>query len=393
MTDKEKLSQTMRIDLIPDVPAQPRKGGKKQIVIATPTRKHRRVQKQGTEQAQPSTVSSAESGYEELLQSLYDAAIITDLDGNIVNGNARAVEFLQYSREDLRHLMISDIVSGANESLLQTLSENLQDERFTLIQAYCLRKDSTYFPSEIAVNKLSIGGDHLCFFLRDITLRRQAEEMLRTEHNAIQNARNGIAIISLDSSLEYVNPAVARMWGVDSPEQLVGQDVRVLFADQAKVDEVLNTVLGEQQAWLGELVARNVAEETFELQVSAACNRNSDGEEVGIVFSFVDIGDRKRAEEAERTAERHRVMLESLGAACHHLGQPATVLLANLGIMQTRIDESDELLTELITTSIDAAETLGEILHKLNTVNEYKTTQYLEKPDGSDSVVNRILDI
>ena len=61
--------------------------------------------------------------------------------------------------------------------------------------------------------------------------------------------------------------------------------------------------------------------------------------------------------------------------------------------MQTRIDGSDELMTELITTSIEASETLGDILHKLNTVNEYKTTQYLEKPDGSDSEDNRILDI
>ena len=38
-----------------------------------------------------------------------------------------------------------------------------------------------------------------------------------------------------------------------------------------------------------------------------------------------------------------------------------------------------------------AAETLGDILHKLNTFNVYKTTQYLEKQDDSDE--NRILDI
>ena len=42
--------------------------------------------------------------------------------------------------------------------------------------------------------------------------------------------------------------------------------------------------------------------------------------------------------------------------------------------------------------SIEAAETLAEVLHKLNTVNEYRTTQYLER-EGEDSEENRILDI
>ena len=86
-------------------------------------------------------------------------------------------------------------------------------------------------------------------------------------------------------------------------------------------------------------------------------------------------------------------MLESLGAACHHLGQPATVLLANLGIMEKRLTSQDQLVNDLVKSSIEAAETLGDILHRLNTVNEYKTTQYLERTEDEDSPDNRILDI
>ncbi|MFC1462900.1 hypothetical protein ACFLQU_04760, partial [Verrucomicrobiota bacterium] len=62
----EKLSQTMRIDLIPEVPKEPVKGKKKRVVLAPPTRKLRRA-------AMPSTASSKVSDYEQLLQSLYDA--------------------------------------------------------------------------------------------------------------------------------------------------------------------------------------------------------------------------------------------------------------------------------------------------------------------------------
>jgi len=382
----EKLSQTMRIDLIPEVPKEPVKGKKKRVVLAPPTRKLRRA-------PMPATATAEVSPYEELLQSLYDAAIIADLDGKVVDVNPRAEEFLQYNRDELKAMSISEVVSGADASLLGQLQENLEMSRFALIQAYCVRKDGSYFPSEIAVNKLSIEGTQLCFFLRDITVRKQSEEMLMTEHNAIQNAGNGIAIVDLEARLEYINPSVLELWGYAEAEEVLNYDVRGLFVNQDAANDMIAAVMGDEHAWTADMVAVKKDGTQFDVQVSAACNRNADGEPIGIVFSFADISDRRRAAEAEKEAERRRVMLESLGAACHHLGQPATVLLANLGIIQKRLDGADDLVKELVKTSIEAAESLGAILHKLNTVNEYKTTQYLERREGSDTEENRILDI
>ncbi len=380
---QNELSQTMRIDLIPDVPVEPVKG-KKRVILSGAGKSKSRSDSEGP----------GESRYNELLQSIYDGAVITDSTGSIVDANVRAVEFLLYEKEDLNELSIFDIISGADQSLVQTLLENLENERFTLIQAYCIRKDGTFFPAEIAVNKLEFEDTQLCFFVRDITLRRQAEEMLRTEHNAIQNAGNGIAVADLKAKLEYVNPAVSGMWGFGKPEELNGMSVKKLFEDQSVAEKMIHTVTEESKTWMGETLARkNGSGETFDVQISATLNRNSDGESVGIVFSFIDISDRKRAEGALRQAERQRVMLESLGAACHHLGQPATVLLANLGIMEGMLKEDDHATKELLSSSLEAAEALSEILHKLNGVNQYRTTQYLEDEDGEESKESRILEI
>jgi PAS domain S-box-containing protein len=237
----DKLSQTMRIDLIPDVPAQPVPGRKKQVLIAPPTQKHKRVP--STPSASKTSELGEDARFRELLQSAYDAAILCDLSGRIDEANVRAIEFLHYTLAEIRSLSIFEVVSGSDEELLRTLWENLENERFTLIQAYCVRKDGTYFPAEISVNRLTIGKVQLCFFIRDTTLRRQAEEMLRTEHNAIQNAGNGIAVVNLLAQLEYVNPAVARMWGYPAPESLLGQDVRLLMADAGLADELVRAVM------------------------------------------------------------------------------------------------------------------------------------------------------
>ncbi|MDI6773803.1 MAG: PAS domain S-box protein [Verrucomicrobiota bacterium] len=387
MIEKKKLSQTMRIDLIPDVPARPVPGKKKRYIVSSLAPGATVIRPRAPEETAKGTE------YEELLQSLYDAALITDMAGKIVDVNFRAREFLLYNRHDLRGMAVFDVISGADESLIRTLAANLANERYTLIQAYCIRKDGSCFPSEIAVNRLRLADARLCFFIRDTTLRRQADEMLRTEHNAIQNSGDGIAIADTNNQLEYVNPAAARMWGYDETDELLALPVADLWADHEAAEAMMNAVTSDRQFWKGELMAKRKDGSLFDTQVSAALNRNSDGEPVGAIFSFVDVSDRKRAEEAEREAERRRVMLESLGAACHHLGQPATVLLANLGIMKRKLEGSstDTTVKSLLDDSICAMETLGKILHKLNAVNEYKTTKYIEDTDGA--AFSRILDI
>jgi PAS domain S-box-containing protein len=385
MADQSKFSETMRIDISPDLLRDHTSPEGKQSVVVSPSG---RRENPSPDQRPP------ESEYEDLLQALYDAALVTGLDGRILGANVRAVDFLQHDRSVLCEMSVLEIISGASHALIDTLLENLRDERFTLIQAYCVRKDGSIFAAEIAVNKLSFGEERLCFFIRDITLRRQAEEMLRTEHNAIQNAGNGIAITDLDGKIEYLNPALLTMWNSSEAVQLMGTNIRDLWADAISAQELIDLIMAGDGAWTSEMTRSDTDGSSGEMQVSAACNRDSDNNQVGMVFSFTDLSDRKRAEEAERDGERNRVMLESLGAACHHLGQPATVLLANMGFIQKHLDgASNNDLAEVVGSSMEAAETLAGILHRLNAVNEYRTTQYLEASDAGDGVESRILDI
>ena len=384
---KDGHSKTIRIDLLPGARIGLTKRSGKATVIAVPG-------PQGGSGLDPGDRASDESRYEKLLQSVYDATLIVDIEGAIADVNRRAVGFLQYSRDELRGMSVFDVVSGADSDLITTLCENLQDERYTLLQAHCRRKDGSFFPSEIAVSKIDLDGLYLTFFVRDITVRRHAEEMLLTEHSAIHNSGNGIAVADLASRLEYVNPAVGHMWECDEDE-LVGISVRDLFADAGEADRVIDNVRTRQEAWSGEMTAERKDGTSFDVQVSSACNRSTDGELVGFVFSFVDISDRKRAEAAEMESARRRVMLESLGAACHHLSQPATVLLANLEIVENELGSAGEKIKNAVRQSLESVDQMGKILRKLNAVNEYRTTVYLEKKSGrgGDSEESRILQI
>jgi phosphoglycerate-specific signal transduction histidine kinase len=81
-------------------------------------------------------------------------------------------------------------------------------------------------------------------------------------------------------------------------------------------------------------------------------------------------------------AERQRVMIESLGAACHHIGQPATVLRVYLGVLRKEnlSGEAEEKL-ERCEAAIDA---IATVLEKLRQVGTYRTVPYATRPVDDD---------
>lgn len=378
---RDQSSQTIRIDIPPDLLQRSEDGQSKRLV----TKRIRPLTPDRDTRTNTGLVT-LDSDFQELFQRVYDGAMITDFEGKIVDVNARLVEFLHYERAELRGLRATDVISGADDSLLTMLRENLGKTRFTLIElCYCARKNGDLFPAEIPVNRLRLGQkEYLCFFVRDITVRIRSEEALRTTYRAIQNAGNGIAIASLEAVLEDLNPAFLSLFGYEKKSDLLGHNMRELLRDPSAVDAIVAEVRAGK-AWSGQAFGKRIDNSEFHLQISAAGNRDVDEELVGMVVSFVDISAAKQAEEIQRNAERQRVMVESLGTVCHHMGQPATVLLASLDVLQKMVPgEEKPAMKELIDSSMEAAESLRDMLHELNNLAEYKTKPYLGSQDKKD---------
>jgi PAS domain S-box-containing protein len=118
--------------------------------------------------------------YRDLLQSVYDAVLITSPSGRIIDANPRSAHYLLFSRSELCTMNMTEIVAGADRSLLRSVAVNAQDQRYTLIDARCRRKDGSMFAAEIAASGLEYRKQiHLCFFIRDLTVRNQAETALK----------------------------------------------------------------------------------------------------------------------------------------------------------------------------------------------------------------------
>ncbi len=75
-------------------------------------------------------------------------------------------------------------------------------------------------------------------------------------------------------------------------------------------------------------------------------------------------------------AEQQRVMLESLGAACHHLGQPATVICSYLQMLKR--EQLSESTQNRLDHCLESAKAIEGILRRLQQANEYRTEPYCQ---------------
>ncbi|MBM4163353.1 MAG: PAS domain S-box protein [Lentisphaerae bacterium] len=315
--------------------------------------------------------------YRFLFENAYDATLLTHEDGRIIVANARAEWLLRCDEKTLQEMNVQHIVSGMDESVLASINAGLQTARFMRITAWCARSEGEPFPAEIAVTRLEHAGEvWLCFFIRDETVKRRDEEALRTVHNAMQNAGTGIAVADLDGRLVHTNPALRRMWRIadaDAPTltlaALLGEPV---------AEAVMTVVQPDAPpTWTHELPVHHDTEDPRWIQISAAANTDPDNVATGVVLSFVDVSDRFRADAIERLRERDQIMAQSLGAVCHHLGQPTTVLLSSIEMLQLAGNKDPALVKSLLEMSMTAAEEIRQILRKLNEMDVYKAVPYL----------------
>jgi two-component system, NarL family, sensor histidine kinase UhpB len=154
----------------------------------------------------------------------------------------------------------------------------------------------------------------------DITERMEAEEERRRAEEKyrgiFENAVEGIFQTTVEGRFVTANPALARMLGYDSPEELL-ENVSDI-AEQLYVEP-------ERRAEFGRLMRRDGFARGFEVEVyrkgggvmwaslSARAIRGAEGEITGYEGTVEDITERRRAERALREireAERRRIARE-----------------------------------------------------------------------------------
>jgi PAS domain S-box-containing protein len=191
-----------------------------------------------------------------LLESVYDAVFITMRSGKILECNERAAEFFLMKPHELLGLPVISLISGASDALLATINKNLENRKYTLVEARCKRSDGTSFAAEIAVNLVNLDAQgQLCFFVRDITVRQQAQSALEDAVERLQaHDRARMEFVS-NVSHELRTPLTSMIYAVNNmlrgvvgpmPEKALHYLER-LQADSQRLLATVNDILDLRQ--------------------------------------------------------------------------------------------------------------------------------------------------
>ena len=169
---------------------------------------------------------------------------------------------------------------------------------------------------------------------RDITERKQAEEAMR-ESEAFQsgllaNSPIPISVVNADTSVRYVNPALEKLTGF-SADELIGQKAPYPYwADESlpKIMKDYKKAMRQGSNRAVELFKKKNGER-FWVEITSTPVRK-DGEFHYFLTSWVDITERKQAEEAlADEANRRRILVDQSLDGIVILDENAKVVEAN----------------------------------------------------------------
>lgn len=135
--------------------------------------------------------------------------------------------------------------------------------------------------------------------------RRKAEEELGIRDAAIASSVGGFAMADLTGQLTYVNRAFLDLWGYDSEEEVIGRSITEFWQSSEEAAAIMND-LQKNGSWIGEMVSRRKDDSSCYIYLAASTVFNDQGQPICIMGSFMDITERKMAEERRLELEQHK---------------------------------------------------------------------------------------
>ncbi|VVB91725.1 Sensor histidine kinase RcsC [uncultured archaeon] len=235
---------------------------------------------------------------------------IADLEGNVLDANPSIQKMMGFTLEELRSVGVGATYAEPEErmALLKALKEKgiVRDREVKL-----KRKDGTIYTALMNVDLVELCGRKLLLTTaRDITERKQAEEMLRLLSSAVEEAPDGVQIVDLNGYIIYSNRAVERMYGF-SGEEFRRKHVNEMNVDPDFAADIIIPCIKKYGCWVGELMVKHRNGREFPVWLNTSLVKNSKGEPIAMVGIIRDMTERRGFEETLRVSEeRYRNLFE-----------------------------------------------------------------------------------
>lgn len=225
--------------------------------------------------------------FRQFLAGMYDAVIITDPNGHVIEINPRAEEHFGYTQDEVVDRPISMFISGLSTEIVQRIRRGLEENHRMLVDGNGICKGGRKFSCEVTISVIDLmDPSDLVFTVRNTERRRKLRERLRTKENAFDISNAALFACDRAGHFTEVNNAFLEMFGLEDAEAAR----KLVFTDLIDDDPLpsdFKKALNGESSTVG-IVAETEGEGREEMEVKLGPNRIG-SRTVGVVGSILKV--------------------------------------------------------------------------------------------------------
>ena len=321
--------------------------------------------------------------YQAIFNSVSDSLLIFDLNGRIVEANPAASKMFGYTYQEMDEKSIKDIIHPDFHEIIDNFRKIEIDDYFKN-EAAGICCDGKKINIDIRGSKLSFNGElHLMAVIQDITGQKQMMEDLKKSEKKfrtlVHDAIYGIYRSSMEGRFLEVNPALCKMLGYNSVEELLDLDLHTdLYANPEERQKLIDQYKQTQRIENIDVDWLKKNGDVIEVRLSGHPIFGEDGETEGFEMIAEDVTDRRKFEIRIQQAQKFESIGVLAGGIAHDFNNILAVVIGNseLGIMALPEEHPVRELLENIRNSAERAADLTKQMLAYSGQGKYVVKPY-----------------
>ena len=184
--------------------------------------------------------------FRQFLAGMYDAVVITDPNGHILEINPRTVESFGREMDEVLDRPISIFIPGLKQEVVGRIRRGIEGDRHVVIDANAMSKDGRKIACEVAVSSIDLmnPGD-LIFTIRNVERRREYMNAFRAKANAFQISQTALFGCDVKGNIRDCNDTFLQLFGLEDIEEARRHVFTDLMGDDPLPENFKKALAGE----------------------------------------------------------------------------------------------------------------------------------------------------